>query len=103
MMYRQGDVLLIPVACIPENAQAVPIEHGRVILAHGEATGHHHSFEAGPDVQLLMADKERFLQVSKQSDLTHQEHATISVPPGTFQVVRQREYDDTEEWRYVVD
>ena len=39
----QGDILIIPVA--RERAKGEPIERrdGRLILAEGEATGHHHS------------------------------------------------------------
>jgi len=40
---RQGDVLLRRVEHIPENVTPVPRENGRIILAHGEATGHAHA------------------------------------------------------------
>ena len=42
--FRQGDVLVIPVATIPASAQEVQPRNGRLIVAEGEATGHHHSF-----------------------------------------------------------
>lgn len=100
-MYRQGDVLLIP-AQIPAGAK-VTHEDGRVILAYGEATGHHHSFVPGSGVALLELDGERFLRASKGADLEHQEHTTIPVAPGDYRVVIQREYDDAEEWRRVAD
>jgi hypothetical protein len=105
-MYRQGDVLLIPIPTddVPTGATDVPLERGRVILAHGEATGHHHSFAApSGGVQLLEADGERYLTVDQRADLEHQEHDTIPVEPGTYRVIRQREYDDAEEWRRVAD
>ena len=41
---RQGDVLIWPVDTIPTAAAEVPAHGGRLIVAHGEATGHHHSF-----------------------------------------------------------
>jgi hypothetical protein len=39
-MYRQGDVLIIPVAGIPDDSEPIARENGRIILAHGEVTGH---------------------------------------------------------------
>src|SRR5258708_19796990 len=39
-LYRQGDVLIIPVEWIPEKLDPVDRENGRVVLAHGEVTGH---------------------------------------------------------------
>ena len=45
-MYRQGDVLIVPVESIPEELDPVDREDGRVVLAHGEVTGHAHAIEA---------------------------------------------------------
>lgn len=103
-MYRQGDVLLVPVASVSGFAKVVKREGGRTILALGEATGHHHSFAGHAGVELLETpDGARFLRVTRASDLTHQEHTTISVAPGDYSVVIQREYDDANEWRRVTD
>ena len=41
-MFRQGDVLVVPVDEIPTGLKKVPREQGRLVLAHGEATGHAH-------------------------------------------------------------
>lgn len=93
MLMRQGDVLLRRVDSIPRGLKRVPAENGRVVLAHGEATGHHHSFEDDGGVSLLEGDSgERFLDVGHGADLEHQEHGAIAVPPGSYEVVRQREY-----------
>lgn len=110
--YRQGDVLLVPVDDIPADAKPVPREHGLAVLAHGEITGHAHAiadetaelFTGGE--QLVTADEaaELYLLVhgTETVELTHQEHATIDVPPGTYKRVRQREYTP-EEIRTVAD
>ena len=45
-MVRQGDVLLVPVDAIPEAAKPVARDHGRVVLAYGEATGHAHAISS---------------------------------------------------------
>lgn len=104
--FRQGDVFLTPVAEIPEAATAVPRDQGRVVLAYGEVTGHCHAM-VEPDVALLerevvlpggTKEKQMFLRVGapKGAKLTHQEHSTVTVPPGTYTVKRQREYSRGE-------
>jgi hypothetical protein len=44
--YRQGDVFLREVAKVPKSVNIVERENGRVILAHGEVTGHSHAIGA---------------------------------------------------------
>jgi hypothetical protein len=94
-VYRQGDVLIERVGSIPEGLKGVPREAGRVILAHGEVTGHAHAI-VSDKVEFLAADladlEERFLRVEAEVDLVHEEHATITLPPGEYSVRIQREY-----------
>ena len=97
--FRQGDILLKPIDSIPEDAKRIQPESGRLILARGEATGHHHSIEgvSGSTALLATPDKELYLLVQEgEALLEHQEHATISLAPGKYKVVRQREYSPTE-------
>ncbi|HZP23316.1 MAG TPA: hypothetical protein VFB04_07715 [Terriglobales bacterium] len=42
--YRQGDVAIQRIGSFPEGIKKAGHENGRVILAHGEVTGHAHSF-----------------------------------------------------------
>lgn len=44
IQYRQGDIFLEMVDKIPNGAKSVQADGGRLIVARGEATGHHHSF-----------------------------------------------------------
>jgi hypothetical protein len=94
--YRQGDVLLIAVAAIPGRAVPVPRDQGEVVLAYGEVTGHRHAIAESHAELLALPDQEierRFLRiVGAQARLRHEEHDTITVPPGSYQVVQQREY-----------
>jgi len=94
--YRQGDILLIPIDDAPRNAKAVNRENGKLILAHGEVTGHHHAFATDvTNVELVTKEgaEQLYLMVHGVSaPLTHQEHATIDVAPGIYEVRRQREY-----------
>jgi hypothetical protein len=97
--YRQGDVLLVAVDAIPGTAVPVPRNDGEIVLAYGEATGHRHAI-AGPQAELLMLPageddevERRFLRiVGAQARLLHEEHDPVTLPPGLYQVIRQREY-----------
>jgi hypothetical protein len=92
---RQGDVLIRRIPALPSGLTEVPLDEGRVILAYGEVTGHAHAVEG--DVQLLAADLEemeqRFLRVEgEHAQVVHEEHRTVALPPGDYEVTRQREY-----------
>ena len=94
-MYRQGDVLIIPVKAMPKRLDPVEREGGRVILAHGEVTGHAHAIK--DKRAALFRDPKLaavFMHVSGDAPvaLEHDEHDTIKIPPGNYQVIRQREY-----------
>lgn len=97
--YRQGDVLVERIDSLPKNRKKLARESGRVVLAHGEATGHHHSL-VDEHVDLFETADEAgvtFLEVREaMAALTHQEHATITLPPGNYRVTRQREYSPEE-------
>lgn len=102
-MYRQGDVLIIPVDSVPSNTETVPRDQGRIVLAYGEVTGHAHAIVA-PYAALVAKGAERFLTVkgTKAAFLRHEEHREIRLPPGNYQIIRQREYTP-EEVRNVAD
>lgn len=97
---RQGDVLLIPVEHIPDKATTIKPEDGRLILALGEATGHHHSIAIiDREAELLtVADEvDRYLRVRSHSVLlAHQEHGAIAIPRGKYVVRQQVEYTPAE-------
>jgi hypothetical protein len=102
--YRQGDVLLVAVAAIPQDARPLPRDQGRIVLALGEATGHAHAI-ADPGAALLETQlQDRFLQVLAEGGvlLRHEEHDPVLLPRGTYQVRRQREYV-AGDWRMVAD
>lgn len=90
IQYRQGDVLLVRVAELP--ADAVPEGHkDRIILAHGELTGHAHAVSAAA-ARMYLSAGERLLSVRTETQLVHEEHAPIRLEPGVYRVIRQREY-----------
>lgn len=99
--FRQGDVFIERVRSVPKGAKLVAREAGRVVLAHGEATGHTHAIE---DLEALLYDHEGefYLQADGTVTLRHEEHAPITIEPGVYKVTRQREYSP-EEIRNVAD
>ena len=103
-MYRQGDVLIIPIPELPAGLVPGPRDGGRLVLARGEATGHAHVI-TGPDVVLHASadDIDRlFVEIVTRARVVHEEHGSITIPSGVYQVVRQREYVPGD-YRYVAD
>lgn len=93
---RQGDVLMIA-AELPADAVEITPKSGRVVLKHGEATGHAHAFYGQPVRLYETPKKERYLRVVETSYLKHEEHSTVEVPPGIYKLPSQVEWTDQDE------
>jgi len=91
-MLRQGDILLVPVT-IPVGRKQKFDEKEGIIVAEGEATGHHHRVKT-PGVTYHTIGNRRFIKVPKgvYATLTHEEHDPLTIPSGTHEIVNQREY-----------
>ena len=106
-MYRHGDLLLAAVRKAPAGERRAR-ENGRLVLARGEVTGHAHVItdEQAELVELVTPTEaiELYLLVhgTQPVALSHEEHDTLLIEPGTYQVRRQREYAP-EEIRQVAD
>ncbi|MER0246404.1 hypothetical protein AAHZ94_31410 [Streptomyces sp. HSW2009] len=98
-MYRQGDVLIVPVAeeDLPAGVRALPEQprdgRGRLVLALGEVTGHAHAV-VGPGTLVREPGLAGvgYLHLPEGGRVVHEEHAAIPLPKGWHRVVRQREY-----------
>lgn len=55
-------------------------------------TRHSHRFGDPASVQLWRAGAQLYAEVLRAADLIHEEHATIRLQPGVYQVWMQREY-----------
>ncbi|MFJ7910472.1 hypothetical protein [Kitasatospora sp. NPDC096204] len=98
-MYRQGDVLIVPVeeGAVPPRVAELAVRardaRGRMVLALGEVTGHAHAV-VGPGA--LRRESGPFgaswLHLPEGGRVVHEEHAAIPLPRGWYRVVRQREY-----------
>ena len=99
---RQGDVLIRQVDLIPEGGKQEKRDNKRIVLAYGEVTGHTHAIH-NKNVFMVVVNDNRYLKVLEPSELVHEEHDTIHIPIGNYEVIRQREYDDENEFRVVAD
>jgi hypothetical protein len=61
------------------------------VLAYGETTGHAHRLSAAT-VTMYAWKEDKLIEVTETSNLTHEEHNPITLIPGIYRVVRQREY-----------
>lgn len=102
-MYRQGDVLIVKVSSIPKGLKEIAREGGKIVLAHGEATGHSHAIDM-PSAKFVINEqtRERYLTLDKVGFLRHEEHAEIKLPAGKYKVIQQVEYTGRD-YRAVVD
>ena len=127
--YQQGDVLLVAVTkrvesdiktkCKIENGGD---KEGKIILALGEATGHHHRFELNkldPGVMVSTVHERYggygggrgyrrgasyYLIEGGPATLYHEEHNPLTVPPGLYRRTIIREYDHiSNSFREVLD
>jgi hypothetical protein len=104
--YQQGDVLLFKVDKkeLPKDAKTWDgkkvkgVKNVRTpILQHGEATGHAHRITSPGFQHLEGRFGERFLMLTKQGTLSHEEHKTIILPPGLYKIRIVEEYDHFRE------
>ena len=101
---RQGDVYFTRLADddLPTGQPVAP-EAGRLILARGEVTGHHHSVPAGAGTLTLDEGGVMYLTIEQLTAVEHQEHAPVPLAPGRYRVTRQREYAGPERQQWVGD
>jgi len=124
--YRHGDILLIKIDELPKNIK-FKTKKDKVILK-GEVTGHAHRLKGNTkilevaeriannpigvwDGQMLVANtvpvepKSQvigYAVVKEPTELIHEEHNTITIPAGIYEIKHQREYDE-EQIRFVED
>ena len=94
-MYRQGDVLLIPIII---EREVKTRKTARLVLAEGEQTGHVHVMEDVTMVEGLF--REPVIVVDKPTPLKHvdqadaqADHPALLIEPGTYLVRTQREFE----------
>ena len=108
MIYRQGDIIIKGIEKLPENLSLVGLVSNEIgfVLREGKYTGHKHLLVADRGTMEIMKDKNGkfYLKFSNFVDLVHEDHKTITIFPGTYEVSNEREFDYfLNEARRVVD
>lgn len=83
-MYRQGDLILVPINKHIEGAVKDQV------LASGEDSGHFHQIKGIVQDRFLRLDEDTELIVSPPSQ--EWRHRGLLIPAGTYEVRIQREY-----------
>lgn len=120
LQLRQGDVQIQQVASLPAGCTEIQPEGNRIVLAHGEVTGHAHAIydhiaqrETSPGAADEIAEAaiaraqakaklwrapsgERYLEVTETVTLRHEEHTHHTLPPGIYHLPTQVEYTPAE-------
>jgi len=89
MLFRQGDIYIEGVRCVPEGA----VKKHDTVLAEGEATGHQHRVRDFRSAVVYEFGDELYIEViTDRAEIVHEEHGTIELNRGRYRVWRQREY-----------
>jgi hypothetical protein len=86
--YRQGDLLFILQEGRPNT---LLVEHPGSVIVEGEATSHAHRLVGGTILEDRF-DGTLYLDVPETGRVVHEEHDALTLGPGVWLVVRQREY-----------
>ena len=103
----QGDLCIRRIDDLPPGLKLASGESGYYIVAHSE-TGHHHVVKERA-AQMLIDETNAFiayLKVAEPTKLEHlrsfDTHEALLLPPGNYEIRRQREYTP-EGWRRAAD
>lgn len=102
---RSGDIILKSIEK-PENLKSLG-KFSEYILALGETTGHKHTLVAEPTQMFEILEDEKgrkFIQMSGEGKITHQEHKEVKVMPDFYILGNEQEYNYfSQEVQRVVD
>ena len=95
---RHGEVILVPIDSLPENA-VLECEQNDVVVAHSE-TGHHHVLTTKDmsKIKVFSHNGEKYVEVPSIAELWHQKtgnevHKTHTVKPSIYKINLKKEFD----------
>ena len=105
LMLRQGDVLIVSIDSIPDNSEEIARSGVGIVLAEGEITGHAHRIPERHASLYRSESDARYLRVMGPAPvaLHHEEHSTVTIPPGDYRITIHSEYIPGELPRQVAD
>lgn len=98
---QQGDVLFQRVSQLPKGCLKLPEENGKLIIARGEQSGHHHAITTKEAV-LWELEGDLYLEATAPVTITHEEHKALEIPEGIYKIGRVKEYDYFTEMEHQV-
>lgn len=104
--FVQGDVMFILLSEKPimKNYKPISPQAGRIVIARGEKTGHVHTVDSAAATLFSFAfNDERIIVVDMETEVEHDEHPPLTLSPGAYNIVLQRQYVEKEKARRVLD
>lgn len=92
---RHGDLLIKEITKLPEDLKEIKTN----IVAEGEFTGHNHTVitEDNSIAVYSSFDGKKYLNCIKDAKISHQEHKTLEIPCGIYEVIIEQEFDPFEQ------
>lgn len=113
--FRHGDVIIVKTDENFTDLQGVSHvgdlkkakKEDQLILAKGEQTGHAHRLNSS-SLTVRVNEKNKndeniYFTLDEKATVKHEEHKPITLEPGNYYSFIQREYDEVEETRRVID
>jgi hypothetical protein len=93
-IYRHGDLSFHQIDKLPEDLKEVE-QNGSFVLALGEHTGHKHVITVPRKKMRIFQDFEGkyILEIKEEASISHEEHSTIILIPGLYEMRNEREFD----------
>ena len=90
--YRHGDIAIHSIEELPEGLKE-KFSGSSFVLAEGETTGHKHVIVA--DRVEILEDKNGrwYMRLGSPAEIKHEEHQTIVIDPGIYEIGHEREKD----------
>lgn len=102
-IYRQGDLLIRKIEKFPMDKGRMRHKKDNIIL-EGEATGHAHRLVDGTlYTDWGVGNAGMYIDVPLRGEIVHEEHGTIELRKGLYEIVRQREYLKEGATGFVID
>jgi hypothetical protein len=92
---RHGDLLIRQINELPKGLKEVKTN----IVAEGEFTGHNHTVIVEDDTIAVFSDNsgKKYIGLAKDAKISHQEHKTLEIPCGYYEVIIEQEFDPFEQ------
>ena len=87
-MYRQGDVLLRQIPQLPNYVRKRKDKR----IAEGEIADHAHVILNGAVYEVHDQSDELYVKADDITTIAHEEHNSIKLEKGVYEVIRQQEY-----------